>query len=61
MKRKPLKETLMERDGITAEEASELIGMCKQDLYQRLEDGEMPYDILEEYFGLEPDWLDELL
>ena len=59
--RKSLKQTLMDRDEITADEADELIRECRDEMYRRLDMGEMPDDILEEYFGLEPDWLDELI
>lgn len=56
-----LKKVLMERDGLTEEEALEAIAECREDFNARLKEGEMPYDIMEEYFGLEPDYLDELL
>ena len=58
---KSLKETLVERDGISSEEAEELIQECKNELNQRLEEGEMPFDICKEYFGLEPDYIFDLL
>jgi len=62
MARKTLKATLMERDELTAEEAAESINECREDLMGRIErDDPSAHDILEEYFGLEPDWLDELL
>ena len=56
-----IKEVLMERDGMTENEALDLIDDCKDDLNQRLEDGEMPMDICSEWFGLEPDYIDELI
>ena len=56
-----LTKTLMERDDLTREEAEEQISDCREELYQRLEEGEMPYDICEEYFGLEPDYLMDLI
>lgn len=55
-----IKEVLMRRDGMTAHEADELIRDAKADLRQRLEAGEMPDDICEEWFGLEPDYIMEL-
>lgn len=61
MDRKSLKQTLMDRDGITSNEADMLIAECREELMNRLADGDMPDDILEEFFELEPDWLDELL
>ena len=56
-----IKEVLMTRDRLTADEADEAIKECRADLNERLASGEMPYDICEEYFGLEPDFLDELI
>ena len=56
-----IKEVLMERDGMTENEALDLIDDCKDDLNQRLEDGEIPMDICSEWFGLEPDYIDELI
>jgi len=45
---------------MTPAEADELISMAKEDLYERLERGELPEDICAEWFGLEPDYLEEL-
>lgn len=61
MKRLSLKKTLMQRDGLTAKEAQDAINEFKADMMARLEDGEMPFDIMEEHFGLEPDYLDEFM
>jgi hypothetical protein len=58
---KTIKEILMHRDSISAEEADEIIAIAKEDLAERLEAGEMPFDICEEHFGLEPDYIDELM
>jgi len=55
-----IKEVLMTRDGMSAEEADDLINQAKEDMLDRLDAGEMPLDICEEWFGLEPDYLDEL-
>lgn len=55
-----IKEILMDRDGMSSDEADELIEDAKEDMYSRLEAGEMPEDICEEWFGLEPDYLFEL-
>jgi hypothetical protein len=52
-----LKETLMERDGIDSEEADEMIA----DARQRVFDGEDPEEILLEEFGLEPDYIFDLI
>lgn len=56
-----LKRILMTRDQITSDEADVLISIAKQDLRDRLESGDMPYDILEEHFGLEPDYIFDLM
>ena len=56
-----IKDVLIRRDGMSADEADELISEAKEDLHQRLEVGEMPFDLCEEWFGLEPDYLEELM
>ena len=58
---KSIKEVIMERDGLTSDEADKLIADATEDMYNRLANGEMPYNICEEWFGLEPDYLDELI
>ena len=61
MARKSLKTVLMERDGLTEKEADERIAEVHEEIMSRLEEGEMPFDICEEEFGLEPDYLDDLI
>ena len=61
MKRKSIKEILMERDGLSEQEAEDLIEEAKEDMFDRLDQGDMPVDICEEWFGLEPDYLDDLM
>ena len=56
-----LKKVLMMRDEITEAEAEEQIAAARQEVYERLEEGDLPYDICEELFGLEPDFLEELI
>ena len=56
-----IKQVLMKRDGMSETEADELIAECKEDMNQRLTEGEMPDDICEEWFGLEPDYLFDLM
>jgi len=46
---------------MSQEEAEDLISQAKADLDERLEQGEMPEDICEEWFGLEPDYLMDLI
>ncbi len=48
---------LMRRDGFSAEEAQEQIDGAKA----RVEDGEDPEEILHDDFGLEPDYVFDLL
>ena len=52
---------LVQRDGMDPEEARELVEEARQDLMTRIDAGESPFDLCEEWFGLEPDYLDELL
>jgi len=56
-----IKSVLMSRDNITEEEAESLISECRRELFERLENGELPFDICDEFFGLEPDYLEELI
>ena len=59
-----IKEILMRRDGLSALEAGELIVEAKKDLQQRLEDEDQyddPHEICSDWFGLEPDYIMELL
>ena len=58
-----IKQVLMKRDGMTPEEADRLINDAKFQLHEYLASGDeaSAYDICEEFFSLEPDYLDELL
>ena len=56
-----IKKVLIERDGMTETEADELINEAQEDLEERISKGEDAFNICEEYFGLEPDYLDELI
>ena len=58
---KSLKKVLMERDELTEQEALEQIEDAKNEMMERLDEGEMPFDICEELFGLEPDYLEDLI
>ncbi len=55
-----LKQVLMERDGLTEQQAESRLQDCRRDLLRRLDAGEMPHDILQEHFGLEPDYIFDL-
>ena len=59
--RNSIVQVLMNRDGLTKEEAQDKFNECKAEMNERLANGEMPYDICEEFFGLEPDYLDEMI
>jgi len=58
-----IKRILMERDNMSAESADELIAEATEEMNLRLEDGDMEgaEGICADYFGLEPDYLTELL
>lgn len=58
-----IKEVLMRRDGISAEEADDLIEDAVEELRQAVEDDDFATaeEICESHFGLEPDYLDELI
>jgi len=60
---KSIKEVLMERDGLSEVEAEELILEARDALEVYLEDGDffLADNICEEFFGLEPDYLMELI
>lgn len=65
MERKSLKQVLMERDGYSEEEADERIEEAKDDVNYIMRNRQMPLLELEEYlqeeFGLEPDFLEDLI
>lgn len=59
-----VKEVLMRRDSMTASEADELIEDAKADFINRLNNPDeygSPLYLCEEWFGLEPDYLDEFM
>ena len=56
MERKTFDEVLKRRDGYTQEEGDE----TKQEILDRIADGEDGFDIIDEY-GLEPDYLEDLI
>ena len=60
---KSIKQILMERDEMSEEEAEDLIEEAKEALLEYLDDGDIfsAENICEEFFGLEPDYLDELM
>ena len=58
-----IKQVLMERDDMSETDAEELISEAKDHLEEYMINDEMDYayDICSDYFGLEPDYLDELM
>jgi len=54
-------DVLIKRDGYTREEAEREVEVAREELMARIGDGEMPFDFCEEWFGLEPDYLEELI
>ena len=54
---KTLKEVLMSRDGLSAAEADEQIDAAREEVME----GYDPEEILRENFGLEPDYVFDLL
>lgn len=59
---KAIKEILMERDGTSARVAEEIIEEAREALQEYLTAGDFDAaeNICEEFFGLEPDYLDQL-
>lgn len=58
-----IKQVLMRRDGLTSDEADEQIREAKEYLQELIEAGDYleAHDICEEMFGLEPDYIMDLL
>ena len=54
--RKTFDDVLRDRDGYTEEEITE----ARREILDRIMDGEDGFDVIEEY-GLEPDYLEDLL
>ena len=54
---------LMKRDGMTSEEANNLIDEAREALQNYFDEGDSfgAENVCEEFFGLEPDYLDELI
>ena len=52
-----LKAVIMRRDGLSEEEADDEIAAAKE----AVAEGEDPEQVLENYFGLEPDYVFDLL
>lgn len=57
VKASELVQVLMDRDGLDRDEAERLVA----DARREVEDGEDPEEILHDWFGLEPDYIYDLL
>ncbi len=60
---KKIEKILVKRDGISRNEAQNLIEECKEEIELAIATGnaDKVEDILRDYLGLEPDYLDELI
>lgn len=60
---KSIKEVLVERDNMSEKEADDLIREARGQMQRYLQQGDIDsaYHICEEYFGLEPDYLTQLM
>jgi len=60
---KTIKEILIERDGMSEAAADELIAEAREALQVAIEEGDFfeAENVCEDYFGLEPDYLMELM
>jgi len=58
-----LQKVLMEREGVTAREAQEMIDAARAELEERIAEGDLlrAEDVCLDVLGLEPDYLDDLL
>jgi len=58
-----IKQVIMRRDGMSSTEADELIDAAKDQLEEYIadDDQESAYEVCMEFFGLEPDYLMELM
>jgi hypothetical protein len=63
MSRETIKQILMRRDNLSANDADILISEAIDAFKDYLDEGDQnsAYNICAEYFGLEPDYLDELI
>lgn len=52
-----LKQVIMRRDNMTSSEADELIDIARE----AVENGEDPEEVLMDFFGLEPDYIFDLM
>ena len=58
---KRIVDILIERDGMTKEDALSLIKEAQEELQEKLENSELPFEICAIWFGLEEDYIFDLL
>ena len=58
-----IEKILMDRDGLSKREARERVEECREAVFAALDDGDdwEVDDIMLDYLGLEPDYIDEIL
>ena len=61
MGRESLVKTLMMINEVTEEEAKADIAEARAELMEEIANGEMPFDFCADRWGLEPDYLDDLI
>jgi len=63
MARESIKTILMRRDGVSEMEADNMIEAAREELMELIEEGDLSAaeDVCMDHFGLEPDYLDELM
>ena len=64
-RRESIKEVLIRRDGMDPSDAEDLINEAREELLSFMDEGNFSYEdaaqVVEDYFGLEPDYLDDLI
>lgn len=60
---KPLKQTLIERDNLTEQEAEKRVDEVKQVLYNHIDNGDLDeaFNVCMNELGLEPDYIMDLI
>ena len=56
-----IKTVLMNRDGLTESEAELEVKNAREEIMDLITEGESPMDFCEDRWGLEPDYLEELI
>lgn len=61
MERQSLVKVLMHVEKISREEAIAQKSEMRERLFEAMEEGEDPHEVIQDEYGLEPDYLDELI